>query len=151
MVRKSACLQVIQQQSTQNTTNLPLQTYEKNRWTFFLFNTGVDVSLCNNFANSGLFSKVSVPVHIYNSLIMHTSLYSYNKGYMYFKGITNTIIASADSYSQKGINSARVSAPYNTYNTKLSLYQFFSCISSIKSGVFVEIKALWFDWRNRYW
>ena len=148
MVGKSAFLQVIPQQSTQNTTNLSLHTYEKDRWTFFLFNTGVDVSLRNNFANSGFVAKVSVPVYIYNSLIMHTSLYLYNICYMYFKGITNTIIASADSYSQKGINSTRVSAPYNT---KLFLYQFFSCISSIKSGVFAKIKALWFDWRNRYW
>ena len=36
---------------------------------FFLFSTGVDFSLRNNFANSGLFAKVSVPVHIYNSLV----------------------------------------------------------------------------------
>ena len=36
---------------------------------FFLFNTGVDFSLRNNFANSGSFSKVSVRVHNYNSLI----------------------------------------------------------------------------------
>ena len=35
---------------------------------FLLFNTGVNFSLCNNFANSGSFAKVSVPVHIYNSL-----------------------------------------------------------------------------------
>ena len=36
---------------------------------FLLFNTGVDFSLRNNFANSGSCAKVSVPVHIYNSLI----------------------------------------------------------------------------------
>ena len=36
---------------------------------FLLFNTGVNFSLRNNFANSGSFAKVSVPVHIYNSLI----------------------------------------------------------------------------------
>ena len=35
---------------------------------FLFFNTGVDFSLCNNFVNSGSFAKVSVPVHIYNSL-----------------------------------------------------------------------------------
>ena len=35
---------------------------------FLLFNTGVDFSLRNNFANSGSFAKVSVPVHTYNSL-----------------------------------------------------------------------------------
>ena len=35
----------------------------------FLFNTGVNFSLRNNFANSDSFAKVSVAVHIYNSLI----------------------------------------------------------------------------------
>ena len=35
---------------------------------FLLFNTGADFSLCNNFANSGFCAKVSVPIHIYNSL-----------------------------------------------------------------------------------
>ena len=35
---------------------------------FLLFNTGADFSLRNNFANSGSCAKVSVPVHIYNSL-----------------------------------------------------------------------------------
>ena len=34
-----------------------------------LFNTVVDFSIRNNFSNSGSFAKVSVPVHIYNSLI----------------------------------------------------------------------------------
>ena len=33
-----------------------------------LFNTGVDFSLRNNFANSGSFAKVSIPIYIYNSL-----------------------------------------------------------------------------------
>ena len=69
MVGKSTRLQVIPQQSTQNTANLPLQTYEKTGELFLLFNTGVDFSLRNNFANSGSFAKVSIPVHIYNSLI----------------------------------------------------------------------------------
>ena len=36
MVGKDTNLQVILQQSTQNTTNLPLQTCEKNQWTFFV-------------------------------------------------------------------------------------------------------------------
>ena len=67
MVEKSTRLQVIPLQSTQNTANLPSQTYEKNQWTF-LFNTGVNFSLRNNFANSGSVAKVSVPVHNYNSL-----------------------------------------------------------------------------------
>ena len=68
MLGKSTHLQVIPQQSTQNTANLPLQTYEKNQRTFFMFNTGVGFSLRNNFANSGSFAKVSVPVHNCNSL-----------------------------------------------------------------------------------
>ena len=41
---------------------------------FLLFNAGVDLSLCNNFANSGSFTKVSVPVHNYNSLCYIHSL-----------------------------------------------------------------------------
>ena len=65
MVGKSTILQVIPQQSTQNTANLSIQTYGKNQRTFLLLNTGV------NFANSGSFAKVSVPVHIYNSLVNH--------------------------------------------------------------------------------
>ena len=36
---------------------------------FVLFNMSVDFSLRNNFANSGSFAQVSVPDHIYNSLI----------------------------------------------------------------------------------
>ena len=71
MVGKSTHLQVIPQQSTQNTANLPLQTYEKTSELFLLFNTGVDFSLCNNFDNPGSFAKVSVPVHIYNSLVKY--------------------------------------------------------------------------------
>ena len=62
MLGKSTHLQVIPKQSTQNTANLPLQTYKKNQWTFLLFNTGIDISLRNNFANSGSCAKVSVPV-----------------------------------------------------------------------------------------
>ena len=68
MVGNSTRLQVIPQQSTQNTANLPLQTYEKTSELFSLVNTGVDFSLRNNFANSGSLEKVSVPVHNYNSL-----------------------------------------------------------------------------------
>ena len=40
MVGKSTRLQVIPQQSTQNTANLPLQTYEKNQGTFFVVQNG---------------------------------------------------------------------------------------------------------------
>ena len=36
---------------------------------FLLSSTGVDFSLSNNFANSGSFAKVSVPVRNHNSLI----------------------------------------------------------------------------------
>ena len=68
MGRKRIRLQVIPQQSTQNTVNFPLQTYEKIGELFLLFNTGVNFSLRNNFPNSGSFAKVSVPVHNYNSL-----------------------------------------------------------------------------------
>ena len=63
MVGKSTHLQVIPQQSTQNAVNT-----RKTSELFPLFNTGVDFSLRNNFANSGSFAKVFVPVHIYNSL-----------------------------------------------------------------------------------
>ena len=40
MVGKSAHLQVIPQQSTQNTANLPLQTRDKNQGTFFITQRG---------------------------------------------------------------------------------------------------------------
>ena len=49
---------------------------------FLLFNMGVDFSLRNNFANSGCFAKVSVPVHIYNSLIftiLNLELFTYKQ------------------------------------------------------------------------
>ena len=56
----------------------------------FLFNTGVNFSLRNSFANSDSFAKVSVPVHIYNSLIkfmnvMLPSLTVFNYHYTYVK------------------------------------------------------------------
>ena len=41
---------------------------------FFFVNTGVDFSLRNNFANSGAFAKVSVPVHIYYNSLLHEYL-----------------------------------------------------------------------------
>ena len=40
MVEKSTHLQVIPQQSTQNTAKLPLQAYEKNQPTFFIVQRG---------------------------------------------------------------------------------------------------------------
>ena len=66
MVGKSTHLQVISQQSTQNTANLPLHTYEKNQRTFL---TRASTLV---FANSGSFAKASIPVHIYNSLMTQT-------------------------------------------------------------------------------
>ena len=68
MVGKSARLAVIPQQSTQNSKFAITDIREKNSELFLLFNTSVDFSLRNNFANSGFCAKVSVPVHIYNSL-----------------------------------------------------------------------------------
>ena len=58
---KGAHLQVIPQQSTQNITNLRLQTYEKNQWTFFN-----DTARASTFAPAVILTwdiaKVSVPV-----------------------------------------------------------------------------------------
>ena len=62
MVGKSTHLQVILQQSTQNTATLQLQTGDKNQWAFLLYNTGVDFSSHNNSANLDSLAKVSVPV-----------------------------------------------------------------------------------------
>ena len=67
-VKKVTHLHVIPQQSTQNTTNLRLQTYEKNQWNFLLFNTGVDFSSRNNFANLVSFCKSFRSCKVYNSL-----------------------------------------------------------------------------------
>ena len=58
MVGKSTHLQVIPQQSAQNAAHLPLQTCDKNQWTFLLYNMGVGF----DFANLGFFAKVSVPL-----------------------------------------------------------------------------------------
>ena len=69
MVGKSTRLQVIPQYSTQNSKFATTDMREKPVNFFSLFNTGADFSLRNNFANSGSFVKVSVPVHIYNSLV----------------------------------------------------------------------------------
>ena len=58
MPRKSTHSQVIPQQSTQNTANFQLQTREKNQWFFFLlYDTGIDYSSRNNFANLGCLQK----------------------------------------------------------------------------------------------
>ena len=62
MVGKSTHLQIIPQKSTQNAANLPLQTCDKNQWTFLVYNTGVGFNSRDNFANSCSFAKVSVPL-----------------------------------------------------------------------------------------
>ena len=54
MLEKSTHLQVIPQQSTQNTTNLG----EKPVFVFIVYNTGFDVISSNSFANIGSFAKV---------------------------------------------------------------------------------------------
>ena len=58
MVGESTHSQIISHQSTQNAANLLLQTYEKNQWTFLLYNTGVDSNSRYNFANLSFFAKV---------------------------------------------------------------------------------------------
>ena len=51
MHKENTHLQVIPQQSTQNTANLPLQACEKTSRPFLLNDTGIDFSSRNNFAN----------------------------------------------------------------------------------------------------
>ena len=51
--------------------------YRHTRKTDELF-PGVVFSFQNNFANSGSFAKVSVPVRIYNSLVLHTASVFHN-------------------------------------------------------------------------
>ena len=60
MVGKSARLQFCHYRHAKKTGEL-----------FLLFNTGVDFNLRNNFTNSGSCAKVSVPVHIHNSLVKY--------------------------------------------------------------------------------
>ena len=73
MVGKSTRLQVIPQQGTQNTQICHYRHTRKTSELLLLFNTGTDFSLSNNFANLGSFAKVSVPVHIYNFLVLYSS------------------------------------------------------------------------------
>ena len=61
-LRKGTHLHAVPQQSTQNTTNLGLQTYKKNQWTFLVIHTGVDFWARINFANLGLLAKGSIHV-----------------------------------------------------------------------------------------
>ena len=52
-------------------SNLRLQTYNKNQWTFLITTTrGVDFSSRNNFPNLGSSAKAFIPVKIYNSSIL---------------------------------------------------------------------------------
>ena len=75
MLEKSAHLPIIRQKNTQNTATLPLQTCDKNQWTFLLYDTGVDFSSRNNSANLGSFAKVSFPVQsIFPCLVRPTQL-----------------------------------------------------------------------------
>ena len=74
MLGKSTHLQVISQQSTQNTAICHYRHTRKTNENFSLFNTGVD------FANSGSFAKVSVAVNIYISLVA-TRNYSFKGSY----------------------------------------------------------------------
>ena len=70
MVGKSTRLQVIPQQKHPKHSKFAVTDIREKPVDFLLlFNTGVDFSLRNNFANSGSFAKVSVPVHIYNTLL----------------------------------------------------------------------------------
>ena len=62
MLGKSTYLQVIPQQSNQTQQNCGYRHTRKTSEFFLWFNTGVDFSLRNNFANSGSCAKVSVPV-----------------------------------------------------------------------------------------
>ena len=69
MVGKSARLAVSRSKAPKTQQIRHYRHTRKTSELFLLFNTGVDFSLRNNFANSGSFAKVSVPVHIYNSLL----------------------------------------------------------------------------------
>ena len=69
MLGKSIHLQVIPQQSTKTQQICHYKHTRKTSELILLFNTGVDFSLRNNFANSSSFTQISVPAHNYNSLI----------------------------------------------------------------------------------
>ena len=73
MLGKSTHLQIVPQQSTQNTTESRLQTYEENQKTFLMTPTGrggVDFCSCNNFANLGSFAKAFVPIIPWTTLAL---------------------------------------------------------------------------------
>ena len=62
MIGKSTHLQVIPQKSTKKRSKFAIATRDKNQWTFFLYDTGVDFNSRNNFASLCFFAKVSVPL-----------------------------------------------------------------------------------------
>ena len=75
MVEKSTHLQVIPQKSTQNAASLPLQTCEKNQWSFLLlYDTSIDFNSSNNFSKLGSFAKVSVPLQFIISQCLYIFL-----------------------------------------------------------------------------
>ena len=74
MVGKSTCLAVIRSKAHKTPQICHYRHTRKTSKLFLLFNTGVDFSLRNNFANSGSCAKVSVPVYIYNSLVIPDKL-----------------------------------------------------------------------------
>ena len=69
MVGKSTCYRLSRSKAPKTQQNCHYKHATKTSELFSLFNTGVDFSLRNNFANSNSFAKFSVPVHIYNSLV----------------------------------------------------------------------------------
>ena len=75
MLGKSTHLQVIPQQSTQNSKFAITDIQEKPAVHFLLNDTGVGFSSRNNFANLGSFSKVSVPVESIIFLLHYTVIY----------------------------------------------------------------------------
>ena len=62
MPEKAPIYKLSRSKAPKNTADLPLQTYEKNQWTFILYDTAVDFSSRNNSANLDSFAKVSIPV-----------------------------------------------------------------------------------------
>ena len=80
---------------------------------FLLFNTGVDFSLRNNFANSGSFAKVSVPVHNYNSLFKCPS----------YVGVVTLYYSPVECHNSIWVHRLIVSPQWSTRcNTRLILF-----------------------------
>ena len=93
MLGKSTHLQFIPQQSTQSTANLPLQTCEKNQQIFLLYDTGVDFSSRNNFANLVPLQKLSVASMIKYGLYCQCTYNENNMGCLYLISVlTSSLI-----------------------------------------------------------